>query len=153
MFWCQKTNSAFPNLFPSDVKLPARTKSLLGLGFKFCIKRRQPYQDLCTALKQFKLLTDNQDWLVKSGVEPNKYLFNWRLWVSLGEVPNPVDKELVRAFDRFKCLVNKLRNNLPTYRRFNLKPLLCKAMSALCTMLQGTQSLCCLLAKLHESRN
>ena len=46
----------------------------------------------------------------------------------------PCDKEVAAAFDRFELLVNKLRYNLPTYRRFNLKPLLRKAMSALCTL-------------------
>ena len=46
----------------------------------------------------------------------------------------PVNNELAAAFDRFEVLVNKLRNNLPTYRRFNLKPLLQKVMSALRTL-------------------
>ena len=46
----------------------------------------------------------------------------------------PVDNELAATFDHFEVLVNKLRNDLTTYRRFNLKPLLHKTISALCTL-------------------
>ena len=133
IFRCNKTNSAFHNLFPSDIELPAGTKSLLGLGLKFCIKRGRPYQDICTALRLFKRSVDLRKWLLDNDVEPNDE-FNKRLYVPSEFIPDPCDKELAEAFDRFECFVNKLRNNLPTYRRFNLKPLLRKAMSALRTM-------------------
>ena len=149
VFRCSKTNAAFHDLFPTDVELPVGTKSLLGLGLKFCIKRGRPYQDLCTALKQFKRYTDIQDWRVKNGVEPSKD-FNRRLWVPSEKAMTPVDNELAAAFDRFEVLVNKLRSNLPTYRRFNLKPLLRKAMSALCTL---SCVICHPTDKIYETRH
>ena len=130
VFRCSKTNAAFHDLFPADIKLPAGTKSLLGLGLKFCIERGRPYQDICTALQQFKRSTDIQDWRQKNGVDPSKD-FNKRLWVPSDKKMTPCDKEVAAAFDRFELLVNKLRHDLPTYRRFNLKPLLRKAISAL----------------------
>mmetsp|Transcript_20284 Transcript_20284/g.21729 ORF Transcript_20284/g.21729 Transcript_20284/m.21729 type:complete len:115 (+) Transcript_20284:495-839(+) len=114
MFRCHKTNTAFHNLFPSNIKLPTGTKSLLGLGLKFCTEQGRPYQDLCTPLKQFKHSTDNHEWRVKEGVEPNKDS-NRRLWVPLEKVPTPSNNELAAAFDCFEVLVNKLRNDLPTY--------------------------------------
>ena len=66
-------------------------------------------------------------------MEPNKD-FNRTLWILLEKVPTPVDNELAVGFDRFEVLVNKLRNDLPTYQKSNLRPLLRKAMSALCTL-------------------
>lgn len=64
VFLCNKINSAIHGLFPSDINLPARTKPLSGLGLKFWIKWRCPYQDLCTALRQFKQSVDLRSWLI-----------------------------------------------------------------------------------------
>ena len=53
---------------------------------------------------------------------------------TIREIPTPADKGFTEAFDCFKYIVNKLRSNIPTYQRFNLKPLLHKALPVLCTM-------------------
>lgn len=113
IFRCNKTNSAFHDLFPSDIELPAGTKTLLGLGLKFCIERGRPYQDLCRSLCMFKKSVDLWTWLLEMEVESYDE-FNRRLYVQSEFIPDPCDKELAEVFDYSECLVHKLRNNLPT---------------------------------------
>ena len=81
VFRCNEINSAIHGPFPSDINLPARTKSLSGLGFKFCIKLDCPYQDLCTALRQFKQSVDLRSWLIEMEVKPdNSFVWLFRIF-------------------------------------------------------------------------
>lgn len=131
MFRCSKTNSSFHNLLPDDITLPPGTRSLLGLGFKFCIERPRPYQDLCTALIQFKRSVDLRIHLIKKDLNRPDKNFIRRLYVKIDWEPDQCGDPHASAFDRFETLVNELRNNIPTYRRFNLRPIQRRALSAL----------------------
>mmetsp|Transcript_17783 Transcript_17783/g.19925 ORF Transcript_17783/g.19925 Transcript_17783/m.19925 type:complete len:118 (+) Transcript_17783:430-783(+) len=80
VFWCHKLNSAFQDCFPCDIKLPVETKSLLGLGLKICIEQGKPYQDVCSALKQFKRSTDTSPALLGHQTQfKNKHQFQYSI--------------------------------------------------------------------------
>ena len=69
---CKNRNLQFHNLCPPSQQLPVGIKSLLGNGLKFCIEQPRPYQDVCTALIQFKRSLQVCDHLVREKKEdPN----------------------------------------------------------------------------------
>jgi hypothetical protein len=125
-----RTNLAFHNLCPAHIQLPVGTRALLGLGMKFCIERPRPYQDLCSALGQFKRDVDLRMFLVQNDLNEASANFNRRLYKKTDWNPEPCEDPHASAFQRFENMVNDLRNNIPTYRRYNLRPIHRRALSA-----------------------
>ena len=123
------------NLCDPSIVLPPGTKSLLGLGFKFGIEHPRPYQDLCTALNGFRRSVDLRMYLVSKDLndEPNME-FNNRLYVKSGFLPPTCNNPHYTAMNKFHNMVNNLRKNLSTFRRFNLRPLARRGFKALKAM-------------------
>lgn len=136
-------NLQFHNLCPEDMKLPMGTRSVLGLGLKFCIEQPRPYQDIDTALMKLKRNIDiwyhlNKDVNDNDSNDNNNNNdnvtddhYNARLYVETNWKPDPCGKKCAKAFDNFETLVNEARRNLPTYRRYNLHKFARKAMKEL----------------------
>ena len=58
--------------------------------------------------------------------------FNPRLYQNLRDwQPDPCEEPHASAFDKFEQIVTSLRKDLPTYRRFNSRPIQRRALSAL----------------------
>ena len=118
---CAKLNLSYHNLLPSGYKLPPGppgTRSLLRLGIKFCIERPRPYQDICSAMLNFRRSVDLRMHLIKSEDNQPDTEFNPHLNVNLREwQPDPCKKPHVSAFLKFESTVNSLRKKLPIFRR------------------------------------
>ena len=115
--------------------LPPGTRSLLGLGLKFCIERPRPYQDIDQALIQFKRSIDLRCHLERNNINTPDPSFNPRLYMKHPSWdPDPCDKEFEEAFLKFENELTIYRRNLPSFRRFNLRPIQRRAMSTLLQM-------------------
>ena len=122
-------NIHFHNLCPPEMVLPVGIKSLLGLGLKFCIERPRPYQDLCTALLKFKRDLDIRGFLIDNDMEDpddptHDGEFNRRLYINNPDWnPDRCGDPMASAFTKFETIINRFRRRLPTWRRFNLRPI------------------------------
>ena len=117
--------------------LPVGIKSLLGLGLKFCIERPRPYQDLCSSLIKFKRDLEIHQFLIDEEIiDPSETTnaksnnsFNRRLYLPNDEwIPPPLREPYLSAFEKFETAINHKRRNLPTYRRWNLRPIQRRAL-------------------------
>lgn len=125
------SNSEFHNLLPEGQELPPGTKSLLGLGLKFCIERPRPYQDLCKSMQEFRAAVNLRCYLELEGKNDPDEDFNPRLYVNSEWKAPPCPNPHAKALDNFEEEINVLRRNLPSYRRFNLRPIQRRALSIL----------------------
>ena len=126
------TNSSFHNLLPQGITLPAGTRSLLGLGLKFCIEKPRPYQDICTGLQQFRNSINLCSYLQANGVtKDTTEVFNPCLYVKFKWRPPPCPQKLSNAVTEFENKITTMRKNLPTFRRFNLRPIYRRALAQL----------------------
>ena len=130
----QQRNFTFHNLCPPQIKLPVGLGALLGLGLKFCIERPRPYQDICTNLQRLRKSINIRNYLVKEGLNKPTPGFNRRLYVNSRSNMPDSDNPFANAVQRFEDTVNELRHALPTYRRFNLRPLHRRALSSFSTL-------------------
>lgn len=126
-------NATENNVITSQI--PPGTKSLLGLGLKYCIEQPRPYQNLCLSLKQLKRSINLRNHLLNENInnmENDNNNYNPRLYVPLKDWnPNPCGYPQAEAFLRFQKIITNMRQNLPTYRRFNLKPFQRRPLSQL----------------------
>ena len=103
------SNSEFHNLLPEGQELPPGTKSLLGLGLKFCIERPRPYQDLCKSMQEFRAAVNLRCYLEQEGKNDPDEDFNPRLYVNSEWNAPPCPNPHAKALDNFEEEINVMR--------------------------------------------
>ena len=124
-----KNNSIFVY---TDSKLPPGSKSLLGLGLKFCVKTKHPTNKLEDTIKRFEKDIRTKDWLRREQPEDDE-TFNPKIYLRnpMWEPPDAVD-EVEEALVNFKDRLTQEQAKYQALRsRPNLTPLQTSAMTAL----------------------
>ena len=82
------------------------------------------------SLLNFKRSLDLQEHLLDT-TEVSSSEYNPRLYVNTTWDPDPCGEPLASSFTKFEHLISDMRKALPTYWRFNLRPIHCQALSSL----------------------